>query len=660
MAILDRFLKQDAENGLSYRFNKDYKIVLTRIPLPEGIEVYLIENKSKNERLIIPRELFDRFRSGVLEFSQVIERNKSSNQELEKTIYFKDQEIYRLRTSVGDATKIIIQDGIRLKGSTGHLTVPSLALAELSKFFYQPQLKHTNDIFERLVKYHKLFQFSFTAGSESINSQLILRRDLLSQIEDYTPRIQAKTGTHQLEDDDGREDLQHIHSNPQGTPSTAKNLQSNFKSKLGRRDSEKNYTVDYDTLFQKTQAAELTRLPKAADDQTKRGSAAHIKSFPLALKASDLKNLTKLPFLCSLTLDEASFLREVFLEDRQVDLFLGFEMLDAIYKSENKLKTFRFPLYYMKVSIEESGRTLLIHPNKKPEIYLNHLALTSLVESFGIEGSNSVNPIDQFFQTLLTQKIEIGGRLSELSVSMQLPVCEDMFQRTRDILLGLEGENGKGGILGNLNLVGIECDLDSVLLYKASHHVSPIARALEHDIDRIQSVADDYPNRFYRSLLGRFLNPELKMSSPSTQDFYPRHFCPGALPHSTQEIFQKLKEHDIVVLEGPPGTGKTFAIMNLLIHCVNTGQKLLVVSDQKSALHALDEKLQEFLVGHRQGNPTAKNQLSLYRQAIKLVDQLPDKSLSLPHWISILSECLALEATRHPQPDLPASKLQDS
>lgn len=643
MAVLNRMVKKDVESGHSYRLNKDFNFLLTRVPLPEGSDVYVLDNKSKNERIIIPRELFDRFRAAFVFFQREFEHSQTP-QDVEKSIYFRDKEVFKLRPTIGDLKKIIIQDFVRMQGSSGFITVPIEGFVHLARIFYQPSLKHTSEVFERLVRYHKLFQFSFTSGSESITSQLSLRRDVLSQIDEYVPMMRSKAGEKRpdlMVDKDAALDLAHA----SGAELDKKNQVGKFKPKLGDKDGEKSYTVDYATLFQGGASTEPERLLRAADDQTKRGAKATAKTFPLPLNASDIKNLSKVPFVCDLTTEDAAFLRESFLQDRSAELFLGFEMMDAIFKAEGKMKTFRFPLYYMKVTIEESGRLIHIHPTRRPEIYMNHLALTSLVESFTPENPNGLDPLEQFYQTLTTQKIEMRGRMLEIKIHRQLPVLEDVFQRTRDILLGLPGENGKGGILGSLKLIGIECDLDSVALYKSSLAASPLLQALEVDIDRIQGVADEYPDRFYRSLLGRFLAPELKHMAQESKPFYKSIYCPGALPQSTRELFHKLNHNDIVLLEGPPGTGKTFAIMNLLIHCLNTGQRLLVVSDQKAAIHALDEKLQEFLLGHDRESALARSQMNLFRQAVKVVDRVPEGSLALNQWIMALTECLALDSS---------------
>ncbi len=657
MAFLNRVPKQDVESGLTFRLDKDFKFLLTRIPLPEGIDVYVLENKGKNERIIIPRELFDRFRATVSHFLRDYSQASGNEQELEKFAYFREKEVYKIRTMIGDGSKIIIHDAIKLRGSSGFLTVPVDALDGLCKLFYQDSLKHTSEVFERLVRYHKLFQFSFTTGSESISSQLSLRRDVLSQIDEYVPMMRSKGNERrpdQQNDKDAVLDIEGV----LGDKTDKKNQTGKFKPKLGQRDDEKSYTVDYGTLFQNGPSSAPEKL-KSADDQTKRGAGATAKTFPLPIKSSDIKALSKVPFPCELTSEEATYLREAFLQDRSSELYLGFEMMDAIFKAEGKMKTFRFPLYYMKVTIEESGRLILIHPSRRAEIYLNHLALTALVEGFSVETVSGIDPLEQFYQNLTSQKIEIRGRMLDISIHRQLPVLEDVFEKTRDILLGGPGENGKGGILGNLKLIGIECDLDSVALYKSSGTASPVVQALEKDIDRIQLVAEEYPERFYRSLLGQFLTPEMKNHAEKPKPFYNTIYCPGALPQSTHELFDKLNHNEIVLLEGPPGTGKTFAIMNLLIHCVNTGQRLLVVSDQKAAIHALDEKLQEFLLGTDYQSTAARSRMTLYRQAIKLVDQLPEGQASLSQWIITLAECLAMDNSRELEAERTTTEIRE-
>ncbi|MCW8956720.1 MAG: AAA domain-containing protein, partial [Gammaproteobacteria bacterium] len=115
---------------------------------------------------------------------------------------------------------------------------------------------------------------------------------------------------------------------------------------------------------------------------------------------------------------------------------------------------------------------------------------------------------------------------------------------------------------------------------------------------------------------------------------------PGALPQSTRMLMDSLKHHELVLLEGPPGTGKTHTIMNLLIHCINTKQRVLIVSDQQAAIEALVEKLQDYLVGSDMGTPAERKWNELLFSAIKVVDEVETGEQTLPDLVNKLTKTL--------------------
>ena len=637
--------RSTVETGIALKHSRDFRFILKRSKTPEGFENYSLENTVRGERLIIPRELFDRFRSAFRSIEEQVKAAPDEKSSIDRRIYFKDLDSYSIRAVTGDPTRLVVQDLLKQVGGTGMLHIPFDILPAMVNLFYHHRLHHTNDVFDRIVRYHKLFHFSFTEGSESITSGLTLRKDVLSQIDEYVPVVGSRVAERKIsiDDIDTKIDGQSLRKGE-----GKKEAGSKFKPRLGQKDGQQLYQVDYGALFQSRQFEHSDKLPKGADDQTKRGKNATSKTFPLPLMAGDIKSLIKLPFRCELSKEEATSLRENFLQDRDCEFYLGFEIIDAVFRTSGKLKSYRFPLYYMKVNIEESGRFVIVNPSKDPDIFLNHLALAMLVETFASTKGGLGDPVELFFQTLSSQKIEVQGRLSELRLHRMLPVSEEVFDRTRDILLGRPGENGKGGILGHLELIGIEADLESVSLYKTSTLASPLTSSLEQDMDRIQAVAHDYPDRFYHSLLGQFLTPEVKVKSQKVERFCERPMCHGALPKSTQRLLDKLNSNDLVLLEGPPGTGKTYTIMNLFIHCLSTGKRLLIVSDQKAAIHALTEKIEEYLVGRDFQSPAAKARLALWRQAIKIVDQIPVAQPSLNQWMNQLNQSLGLDLSWDP------------
>lgn len=56
----------------------------------------------------------------------------------------------------------------------------------------------------------------------------------------------------------------------------------------------------------------------------------------------------------------------------------------------------------------------------------------------------------------------------------------------------------------------------------------------------------------------------------------------------------KAFEHQISVIQGPPGTGKTQTILNIIANIVRQGKTVLVVSNNNSATHNVQEKLERY------------------------------------------------------------------
>ena len=65
------------------------------------------------------------------------------------------------------------------------------------------------------------------------------------------------------------------------------------------------------------------------------------------------------------------------------------------------------------------------------------------------------------------------------------------------------------------------------------------------------------------------------------------------LPYNDEqfEIVKRLNEQDAVTVKGPPGTGKSHTIANLISHYVAQGKSILVVSHNAKALSVLKDKL---------------------------------------------------------------------
>jgi hypothetical protein len=622
------------EIKLTRRGDRRNAFRIQRFKNDHGQQVYSLENTIEGKRIFIPRFIFGRFRAFI---STIIsdELVKKPIEPFELTVSFLNRECFYFKSTTTDIDNLIIQDIEEREGSSGYLTVSRNSLHALEDMLYSDKLQHPNDVLEEIISYHKLFQFSFVKGSKSLTSALSLRKDVLQSVERYTPSLAQKVI---IETDDKSKDKQADSVKRPGKRESKREADANlYKPKLGERFDEKDIRVDYDEVFGGSRVS-LTAPAESEDSKgNKRANKKLLSQFAIPLEAAEVKAYESGRFYFELSPGEASHFRDRFIGDRAAEFFLGFEIVDALFTFNRTIKTFRFPLYYMRVRIRESGRGVYLEAEQDGRIFLNHLALAHLVERFS-ESAAGVDPVDQFFNTLLAQDVSVDRLNDRISLSRYLPVKEAIFDRSREILFGYQDENGKGGILGDLQVQGIEVDLQDVLLYRAGKQLNPIDQALDIDLNQINSIAHLSSKRFYASLLGRFLTPEIRNRKTEQREFAPILWMPGALPESTRRLVEQLDRHEIVLLEGPPGTGKTHSIMNLLLHCINSKQRVLIVSDQPAAIEALMEKVQEYLVGEHAGTAAERKWKDLLYGAIKVVDQVETGDQALPDLITKLAE----------------------
>ncbi|MGQ9426400.1 AAA domain-containing protein [Gilvimarinus sp. F26214L] len=631
--------RQGIEVKLTRRGDRRNAFRIERFTNDHGFQVYALENTAEGRKIFVPRFVFGRFRACVRNLLKD-EISRPEPLPFESSVSFLNRDYYYFKSSASDIDNLIVQDIEEREGSSGYITVGRSSLQALDQLLYSDKLQHPNDVLEEIIAYHKLFQFSFVKGSKSITSDLILRKDVLQSIERYTPSLAQKT----VEVDTRAKSAEDKPKQPPGKAAPKTKAQAKlYKPKLGERFNEKDIRVDYDEIFGSSRISLASAGSGSEGDGEKipRGKSA-LSQFPVPLTGAEIKRFETGKYYFELSPEEASDFRERFIGDRSAEFFVGFEIVDALFSFNRSVRTFRFPLYYARVRIRESGRGVHLELAHEGRFHLNYLALAHLVEKFS-ESQAGTDVVERFFTNLLAQDISIDRLNDRIHVSRHMPVKEAVFDRTREILFGYQDENGKGGILADLNVRGIECDLQSVYLYRAPKLLNPIDQALDLDLDQINEVAHHSSKRFYSSLLGRFLTPEQDAPVKNAGEFAPQLWMPGALPQSTRNLVDKLNHHDIVLLEGPPGTGKTHTIMNLLLHCINSGQRVLVVSDQQAAIEALVEKLEDYLIGDDRGGAAERRWKDLLFSAIKVVDQVETGEQSLEALVANLAKSFKVQ-----------------
>lgn len=92
-----------------------------------------------------------------------------------------------------------------------------------------------------------------------------------------------------------------------------------------------------------------------------------------------------------------------------------------------------------------------------------------------------------------------------------------------------------------------------------------------------------------------FENPPDDITPPRLDDqFHPRDvFCPRSADSSQlAAVMAAAAGHDFV-LEGPPGTGKSQTITNIIAHCLSQGKRVLFVAEKRAALDVVHRRLRE-------------------------------------------------------------------
>ena len=602
--------------GLSKRCNRANKFKITRIKDNFGFHVYVLENTARREKINIRRFIFDRFRSALKALEKSWQERELPPET--KVLYRADVHFIILQKA-NEKQQYLIQEVDHNGDTAGFMSFDIDAVSALNKLLYHRKLFHPSDLLNRLIEYHKIFRFSFSESSDSITSKLAIKTDLLCSLENYKrkPRPSFAQKIIPFMGDRGA-------AAPRSIPLPKIKQGNFFKSRLAEKAAAQPAAVNYEQLFDPEQSPE---------QQAEKVVKATPQRIMLPINAHDVKSFTDLPFKCEfITSDFSTFLKFI-ASDRYGEFLLGFEMIDCLFKQSGSLKTFKFPLYYMRVTIKESGKEIIVEPVEDGVFYLNHLALANLVERFS--KSKSADNLNKFFKTLLAQYITIDDKPTRAYLTRMLPINEEIFEQVRKILFGAPEEKGKGGILFDLTTVGVEIDLDSVFLYRSAKVQSLMALGLEHDLHEILTIAYEHPERFYRSNLGNFLSPETYI--PVKDSFSDKAWVPKVLPKSFSGLLKKLDDHNFLLLEGPPGTGKTHSILNLLIHCICTRKKVLVVSDQQSAIDALLEPLRAFAY---QDSSDVQNVANIIEQSIKVVDQIPPTDATLSTWSANLKKML--------------------
>src|SRR5574344_1910819 len=129
------------------------------------------------------------------------------------------------------------------------------------------------------------------------------------------------------------------------------------------------------------------------------------------------------------------------------------------------------------------------------------------------------------------------------------------------------------------------------------------------------------PSGVYRETVLNMINEEyiqaksLEVPKPKKAEFYP--ITPLALSDSQSSVIENVENSQMVSVCGPPGTGKSQTIVNLVAHLIANGKTVLVASRMDKAVDVVAQRLNELgapFLALRAGRLNYQKQLSFKLQ----------------------------------------------
>ncbi len=236
----------------------------------------------------------------------------------------------------------------------------------------------------------------------------------------------------------------------------------------------------------------------------------------------------------------------------------------------------------------------------KLQIFLT--TLKSIVPGLNIENitidNNQENPEEQdekeknkeknTSEEALAEETEVN---SEIDDDSEQKLSETLY---RSYLQSTEPTEEKRFIHAPLKLT----DSSAVILTKRP---SPTAGVLHELTQMSEKPAGMFRETSLNTIQEEFVNSkklkdkahiEFDNNEKELKNFFP--IVPLQLSDCQEDVLKAIQTNDLVSVFGPPGTGKTQTIVNLIFHLIANDKKVLVVSRMDKAVDVIGERLNRF------------------------------------------------------------------
>ncbi len=319
------------------------------------------------------------------------------------------------------------------------------------------------------------------------------------------------------------------------------------------------------------------------------------------------------------------------MSQRDKYLIYGYLFLVGKNGKSRKQNEFLTPLLYTACRLERNGININCIPTDEV-ISLNTGALTSLMKKSDdedemeqlIEGLLDVVPtipvtqekLDIFLTTLKSIIPEIDITLNPASEVKEDNISKDFYSEkinSENIDEIVEEEQTTTVQKTSYETISITNQSAIILTKRPS-----VTAGVLHELSQIA----EKPSGLYRETVLNVINDEFIQSKTAESvagkklsDFFP--VTPLSLSDSQESVIRSTEAGKIVSVFGPPGTGKSQTIVNLVAHLIANGKTVLVASRMDKAVDVVAERLNELgapFLALRAGRLNYQKQLSFQLQ----------------------------------------------
>jgi len=267
-----------------------------------------------------------------------------------------------------------------------------------------------------------------------------------------------------------------------------------------------------------------------------------------------------------------------------------------LYFCDISFSNAKFPIFYIPFSLDKQGDKLDLEFDS--QIYINKKAIEFIVQGFNEENERkgSIETVTERIIYLAEHRQDLKNLLSKI-----INEITNYFNLDKSIDL-----NNPDTQIAKSSLVRVSNSCYISLFDKSDE-------ALVNDYEEIMRllVSGDNPlGKTFNQLIEDFIYNNPQSFNPLVEDEWDKKETSEKLVFSSPiplnseqlQILSAIKNDDCkyIIVEGPPGTGKSHTITAIIFDLILRNKSVLVLSDKKEALDVVEDKITEVLNKVRQ------------------------------------------------------------